>query len=79
MYSSNYNHLVGAGTTIPLEAFAHDPEGGIPGGTVIYTWQGVLTGSLFNSTGDTTMYTAAFATYTDTLFLIVSDSLSDST
>ncbi len=74
-YTSNYSHLVAAGTTIPMEAFAHDPEGGVPGGTVTYTWQGILTGSLFNSTGDTTSYTAAFATYTDTLFLIVADSL----
>jgi len=74
-YTSNYSYTVAAGTTIPIKAFAHDPEGGTLGGTVVYTWQGVLTGSIFNATGDTTQYTAAFATYTDTLFLIVADSL----
>lgn len=68
---NNYKDTIAAGTTIPLKAYATDPEGG----SVTFTWQGELTGSLYSATGDSNSYTAALTAYSDTITLIASDSL----
>lgn len=68
---NNYKDTIAAGSTIPLKAYATDPEGG----GVTFTWQGELTGSLYSATGDSNSYTAALTAYSDTITLIASDSL----
>jgi hypothetical protein len=68
---TNYHDTIAAGSTIPLKAYATDPEGG----NVAFTWQGDLIGSLYNATGDSNSYTAAVAGYIDTITVIASDSL----
>ena len=68
---NNYKDTIATGTTIPLKAYATDPENG----GVTFAWQGELTGSLYSATGDSNSYTAGLTAYADTITLIASDSL----
>jgi len=71
MCKTAFKDTVAAGRAIPLKAYAHDPEGG----TITFLWQGNLNGTLYTATGDSNTYTAANATYIDTLILFAADSL----
>ncbi|MGD9202103.1 MAG: hypothetical protein PVI26_11095 [Chitinispirillia bacterium] len=75
MFKSNFNFVVNAGSSITLQNFAHDPEGGNSGGTIAYTWSGKTSGFLSGTSGDSISYTAASGTYTDSIYANAYDSL----
>ncbi len=75
MYKSGFQHVVNAESTITLKAFAHDPEAGVSGGTIIYRWQGILTGAISSTIENPITYTASSGIYSDTMYLVAADSL----